>query len=53
VHKTSVGGIKEAFDSENSLLLIATQDRIIQEGIKSSEYRIIMSNRDKLLIIKE
>ena len=52
VQQTFVGGIKDIFKTQNNFLLIATQNRISDEGVKSSQYQILKTDRDKLLVRK-
>lgn len=50
--KVYVGRLKNIFKNENQLLLITQKWRLEQEGIKTSQYQIIKSNRDKILVRK-
>jgi 4-amino-4-deoxy-L-arabinose transferase-like glycosyltransferase len=52
VKQTYVGGIAEIFKTQENFLLIATKNRISDEGISPEEYEIIKSDRDKILIRK-
>lgn len=52
VKQTYVGGIAEIFKNQENFLLIATKNRIGDEGISPKEYEILKSDRDKILIRK-
>lgn len=52
VQQTYTNVIAQIFKEKNNFLLIATQNRISDEGIKPSQYVIIKKDRDKLLIRK-
>ena len=52
VKQTYVGGIAEIFKTQENFLLIATKNRISDEGVSPEEYQILKSDRDKILIRK-
>lgn len=53
VKQTFVSKIAQVFKTQKSFLLITTKNRINEEGIKPNQYRVIKSDRDMMLIIKQ
>lgn len=52
VKQTYVGGIKELFDTRDHFILFTKKERLDAEGIKKGEYKILKSDRDKILVRK-
>lgn len=52
VSQTYVGGLKELFDSKTSFVLYTKKERLDSEGIRENQYKILKSDRDKILVEK-